>query len=923
MEQKVNILNLEDAPNDAELNEATLLEGGIACEIRRVETRQDFLDAIERETFDVILADYSLPSFDGLSALTLARERYPDIPFIFVSGALGEEVAIQALKNGATDYVLKDKLSRLAPAVRRALNERKQKRERENAENAQRKQSEFLRNVFESLAHPFYVVDVQNYEVIMANSATYREAKTDRSYCYTIAHHIDHPCSTADHPCPLERIKATKLPTVVEHTHLDSNGTPRIIEVHSYPILDENGEVTQMIEYCMDITERRRLERAMRSILEGTSSVVGTDFFRELVLHLANTLGFRYVFVAVVQKDGAHARTLAIWAGDEYADNIEYALEGTPCEQVWREGFCCYQEGVQQLFPTDKLLTQLGVESYLGMPLRASTGELLGHLAAMDDKPIANTQFAQDLLAIFCTRAATELERQSAEQTLARLATIVEQAAEDIVITDNDGRITYVNPAFERTLGYTRAEVEGRNARSVLLNGEQDSKAYWRSQKIIVSGGTWTGRITNRRKDGKLVDEDVTVSSIRDPNGKRIGYVAIMRDITDHLKLEAQLRQAQKMEAIGTLAGGIAHDFNNILAAISGNLDLATQDAPDTIPALRESLEEATKATERATDLVRQILAFSRHAQPERKIVCLNPLIKEVSKLLRASIPATIEIKMDLAPDPIEVRADVTQVHQILMNLCTNAYHAMRDRGGVLTIELAREEQGTDASPGNEPDPCARLTVSDTGVGMDEDIMSRIFDPFFTTKTHGEGTGLGLSVVHGIVESHGGSIRVSSKVGKGSTFDVFLPLRRGEQPENGDSTLPISVTGHGERILLVDDDEAVLESTQRRLTRLGYRVLTSGDARHALVRFSEGPEVFDLVITDQTMPHLTGLDMAAEMLRLRPSCPIILCTGYGEWITRARAREKGISELLRKPIKTHTLAKAIDFALGARRAPNR
>ncbi|MCC6698241.1 MAG: response regulator [Candidatus Hydrogenedentes bacterium] len=914
MGTRVTILNLEDSPNDAELNQVTLEAEGIECDVTRVETRAQFVAAMEQGTFDLILADYSLPGFDGLRALELALERIPDVPFIFVSGALGEEVAIEALKRGATDYVLKDKLSRLGPAVRRALNERQQRMERERAEKAQREQSEFLRNVFESVAHPFYVVDVRNYEVIMANSAALRPGSEDRIFCYALNHGRSQPCEGEDHPCPLMATVATKMPTVVEHRHEGVDGMPRIVEVHGYPVLDERGEVSQMIEYCVDITDRRRLEVAMRSILEGTSSVVGTGFFRRLVSNLARALSVRYAEVAAVDASAHRARTLAIWAGDAHADDFEYDLAGTPCENVTQKGFCLYPSNVQALFPSDFLLAQMGVESYMGVPLRASSGETLGLLAVMDDKPLPNALQAESLLRIFSARAATELERQLAEQALARLATVVEQATDDIIITDDAGLITYVNPAFERTLGHARKDIEGCSAQ-ILQNDAQSEAFYHNVYRTVSRGSIWTGRITNRRRDGSLVDEDVVVSPIRDPAGKRIGYVAIMRDVTERLQLEAQLRQAQKMEAIGTLAGGIAHDFNNILAAVNGNLELALDDAPIELTDLRESLLGATNASTRAADLVRQILAFSRQGQPERKPMPLAPLVKETVKFLRASIPATIEIECRILSESLAVFADATQMHQIVMNLCTNAYHAMRDRGGKLTVELVEVDGKNDGSSNVPPESMARLTVRDTGMGMDAATMSRIFDPFYTTKSQGEGTGLGLAVVHGIVESHGGSIRVTSEVGLGSSFEVCLPVWRGEPAVEEVSAVRTAPLGHGEQILVVDDEESIVTVTRRRLSRLGYHVIASTDSRAALGSFKLNPGVFDVVITDQTMPHMTGLEMAMEMLRLRPNCPVILCTGYGERKTEELARSCGVRDILRKPITTQVLATAINRAL--------
>ena len=379
----------------------------------------------------------------------------------------------------------------------------------------------------------------------------------------------------------------------------------------------------------------------------------------------------------------------------------------------------------------------------------------------------------------------------------------------------------------------------------------------------------------------------------------------------DKKKLKARLSQAQKMEAIGTLAGGIAHDFNNILAAIIGYAELAILEVPDGSK-VKQDLMEIFKAGNRAKDLVQQILTFSRQSDMEKKPVRVSRIVKEALKFLRASLPTTIEIRENIEKDIGTIEADPTQIHQILMNLCTNAHHAMREEGGILEVTLTNVDmdaytirQYPDISSG----PYVRLSVSDTGHGITPDVKERIFDPYFTTKGVGEGTGLGLAVVHGIVKDHAGAITVYSETGKGTTFHIFLPvIEKAEEPKK--ETMGPLPTGH-ERILFIDDDPSLVEIGREILGKLGYDVVAKTSSIEALELFREQPDKFDLVITDMTMPNMTGDRLAAELMKIRPDIPTILCSGFSEKMSNEKADALGIKNFLMKPIVMKDLAKTI------------
>ena len=464
-------------------------------------------------------------------------------------------------------------------------------------------------------------------------------------------------------------------------------------------------------------------------------------------------------------------------------------------------------------------------------------------------------------------------------------------------------------------------------------------KAHGSFTPTTMSMNGWAGKSTNKSplsgkgvvetrwkaKDGSLIDIILSSSPI-DPGDLGAGVVFTAMDISEQVRaeaarkeLEGQLRQAQKMEAIGTLAGGIAHDFNNILFTIVGFTDLSLHDASD--GETRWNLTQVLNACDRAKNLVNQILAFSRQEAPERRPVDIVPVAKEALKFLRSTIPSTVELKQRITGGSLTVLSDPTTIHQVLINLGTNAAHAMRTTGGVMevcleSVEIPRD-RGSSVPADLKPGPYIRMTVRDTGLGIDPAIMNRIFDPFFTTKPQGEGTGLGLSVVYGIVKSHGGSVTVESEVGRGSTFHVYLPRTPEQEREDDRNKAPAS--GGSEHILFVDDEVVLVDMGERMLNALGYRVTAVANGPDALAAFRENPDDFDLVITDMTMPGMTGAELSREILKIKPGFPIILCTGFSEIISEGEAKAMGIRRFLMKPVFLDTLAGEIRTVLDASR----
>jgi PAS domain S-box-containing protein len=501
-------------------------------------------------------------------------------------------------------------------------------------------------------------------------------------------------------------------------------------------------------------------------------------------------------------------------------------------------------------------------------------------------------------------------EHREAEEERARLALAIEQGGDCVIITDGKGVVQYMNPASEKVTLYRREEVTGRPF-DVLKGG--DGSAWDEMWAALREGQVWTGRVTNRKKDGSAYEVERTMSPIRDNEGAVTNYVSVERDMTRQVGLEAELRQAQKMQAIGTLAGGIAHDFNNILAAVIGFTELAVDDVGENTRAHRH-LAQVRKAGYRGRDLVKQMLAFSRQGEHEKKAVQVAPIVAEVGKLMRASLPSTIEIKTTVETDEGIVLADPVQIHQLLINLCTNAGQAMKATKGRLEVRLADftfADPQAAPHPDMEPDAYVMLSVSDTGSGVDEVIKDRIYEPFFTTG--GPGKGLGLSVVYGIVKGHGGAMTMDSAPGSGSTFTVYLKkLKEAVCREAAVAAAEVGKPSARRCILFVDDEEALVEMGKQMLERLGYEVIAESDSMKALKRFQRNPARFDLVITDQTMPNMTGIELAKKLMSIKKDIPVILCTGFSEVISPETAKSLGIREFVMKPIIRNEMAETIE-----------
>ncbi len=510
-------------------------------------------------------------------------------------------------------------------------------------------------------------------------------------------------------------------------------------------------------------------------------------------------------------------------------------------------------------------------------------------------------------------------ERQEAlQESEGRFREIFNAVNEAILIYDSvTGYITGINQAMLDMYGYTQKEATHLTAGD-LSGGEppySQNDAMTVLKKAIDEGPQlfeWMAR----RKDGNLFWVEVAMKSTT--IGGQGMVLGVIRDISERKKLEEELFQAQKMEALGTLAGGIAHDFNNILAAIVGYSELVKTHVKDDLKAT-SYLDGSLKAAFRAGDLVKQILTFSRGTEHKKMPLQISPVIKETLKMLRSSIPTTIEIKKNIQSQGI-VMADPTQIYQIIMNLCTNAYHAMRETGGTLGVSLKDVAVPDKGIPGLEitQGEYIQLEVSDTGHGMDEDTKNKIFEPYFTTKEPGEGTGLGLAVVHGIVKSHNGIITLYSEPEQGTTFHVYLPTVMTEEAVMVPTQDKKPLKGGDERIMLVDDEMNIVTFTKDALEKFGYHVTPFTNAVQAFQDFERHPDRYDIVITDMTMPYMTGTELAKKLIEIRSDVPIILCTGYSELVHREKAYAMGITEYLEKPVIMENMIRTVRRVLSSK-----
>ena len=755
------LLLVEDVVDDAELIVVELRRAGLVFTSQRVDSEAALRHALHQFVPDIVLSDHSLPSLSALDALRLVRTERPHTPVIVVTGSLDEETAAEYIRSGAADYVVKHRLHRLAPAVRRAMINARDVSERKRAEEELRRTTEFL-------SHAQAIAHIGSWEWDIAGDAITWSTETYRIFGLTPARGplaleqylgLIHPDDRDTVSGAVRRTLDTGAPFELDHRVVHPDGSIHFLHGRGGLVVDAAGRPVGMTGTVLDITARKQAEEALR----------------------------------------------------EANDRLETLIASAP----------------------------LAISSMNGA-----------------------------------------------------------------------GVVQTWNPAAERLFGWTAAEVVGRPV-PIVPEGKAEEFAGLRHR--VMHGESVNGvELVRQKKDGTPVTISLSAAPLRDAKGGVTGILALIEDVTDVKRLEQQFFQAQKMEAVGRLAGGVAHDFNNLLTAILGSTDLLLDTLAPDHPG-REEAAETRKAALRAADLTRQLLAFSRQQVLAPRVLDLNEVVADLDRMLQRLIGEDVELRTILARDLGALRADPGQLEQVIVNLAVNARDAM-PRGGKLTIETANvslAEANAGAPTIVVPGPYVMLTVSDSGSGMDAAIQARIFEPFFTTKPKGQGTGLGLATVYGIVKQSGGYIWVYSEPGQGATFKVYLPrVDAAVESTRPDPVIPASLRG-SEAILLVEDQEEVRKLVRRMLEARGYRMLVAASGPEALRLAEQHRGTIDLLVTDVVMPGMSGREVALLLAPAHPKMKVLYLSGYtDESVVRHGILEPGIA-FLQKPFSAETLARKL------------
>jgi PAS domain S-box-containing protein len=907
MPDKNTILLVDDTPESLARLTEILTSAGF--QVRPADSGELALAAIELQHPELILLDIHLPGIGGFEVCRRlqAGEATRHIPIIFITAATEIQERLEGFRHGAADYICKPfqpeeclarlrthlELSRLNGLLKKQTvaleqaNTRLQLEltERQQAEEARWESERRYKNLVESVTSYIYRVTVKDGKAVETSHGSgcitvtgYRSEDylADPNLWYQMIFSEDREMVMAQ----AQRLIAGEMAPLLEHRIVHKNGD--IIWVRNTPVLhfDQKGQFVSYDGLIENITARKQAEEKLKQLQGRLELILNSTWEAILGLDLHGAITF---------ANPAARQLLGFETQEMMGRNSHFLFHAKK------------PDGSHHPEEECPILTSIKADTFLAVTedvfwRKDDVGirvEYTCSPSTLEGRRMGGVLTFWDIT-----------QRKEAEEAFKSL---VSYAPMGIYIAQ-DSKFVMVNPGLEAITGYRAEELLGKE--TLLLVTPEDKEKVRKTaigllkMEVLVP---YEFRFIAKNGETRWVMETVA-STLYKKKRAVLGYCI---DVTPLKQLEGRLVQAQKMEAIGTLAGGIAHDFNNILWAIMGFTELTLHSIPE---GSREhhNLQQVLKASERARDLVNQILAFSRKTAQERKPLQLASIVKEAIKLLRATIPTTIGIRTNITDPFAIVLADPTQIHQVIMNLCTNATHVMKEKGGILEVNLEECSpdhnfltKQCDLAPGHY----VMLTVRDTGQGIEPQILGRIFEPFFTTKGVGEGTGMGLAVVHGIVKSHDGDITVSSQPGEGTTFTIFLPKIVREEKSTAEVLTPIP-TGRG-RILVIDDESMLVNLIKEMLESLGYEAIARNSSLEALQIFRSQPEKFDLVITDQTMPQMTGMELSQEFRRIRPDMPIILCTGFSETISEEKIKAVGINELLMKPIVMRNLAEAV------------
>ncbi|MFH0909884.1 MAG: PAS domain S-box protein [bacterium] len=936
------ILLIDDMPESLSLLTKILQQHFKDCEILTATNGPEGITLAQREPADVILLDAVMPGVDGFE--TCRRLKADPItarvPVLMVSGVLVKtKDRVTGLKCGADGYVCKpfeteELVAQVRALVRIKRDEdalRRHESELQSELDARteklRESEQMFRRLFENSPDAVFVEDCRG-NVLDVNLAACRlHGMTREELIGANVVDLVPPGRRADIERAFSEVFSGDRDEFESFSYTkDSRTVP--VEVRVSKV--DYGGTEALILHVRDVTERRQADDRQRAMITGLRAIVQVadeligcpdvdTVYQRAVLRARELLGVERCSIFVADN----GTVCGTFGTNLHGTSTDERLYRTPMDDTWCERFRL------RASPDDAQwsIVEQTYSEWMGDGMRSfdrgwiaitpiqTARKSIGVFCndtAISRKPVDTVK--QELVAVFCSLLANILERKAVEAERGKLALALEQSVEAVVITDVSGKIEYVNTGFEKTTGYAREEVVGKNPR-ILKSGRLDASHYREMWDTLIRGEVWKGHIPNRRKDGAIYESEHLISPVRDAEGQIVGFLSVSQDVTHELQREAEFRQAQKMESIGRLAGGIAHDFNNLLTAVLGFAQLVL-DETDIKSPVRGDVQEILHAGERAAKLTRQLLAFGRKQIMQVQPLNLNAIVMNMDHILRRTLGEDVELVTMMGVDIGSIEADSGLLEQVIMNLAINARDAL-PRGGKLTISTALVERDDDdlaAHPGAVPGPYVVLSVKDTGCGMSSEIRERAFEPFFTTKDQSKGSGLGLSTVYGIVKQCRGHIELDSEVDRGTEFRIYF--RRSVEHALEPASAPEESVPRGkETILLVEDESTVRRLSIRHLRSFGYHVIEARNGEEALRLFRKSPRPIDLVLTDVVMPSMGGPELVDRLREIKPTIRVAYMSGFAEEVTMGHIQVAHAATLIVKPFTRETLALTIRSVL--------